>query len=276
MNTLLNAPFLQEMVRTVSEMYRHGWDERNGGNLSLLLDAAEVRPYVAPDTVLRNLPLGFAAPELAGRYVLVTATGSYFRNICQDPERDLGLLRIAPDGRSADLCWGFRDGGAPTSELPSHLMSHVARLRQDPQHRVVLHCHPDHLIAMTYVHDLDPRAFTRTLWQMCTECMMVFPDGVNVLPWMLCGTESIGLATAEQMLSARLVVWAHHGIYGTGRSLEDAFGLVETAEKAAGIYLQIAHLPRKQTITDDQLRQLADHLGLSVRPGYLAAPSETP
>ena len=24
------------------------------------------------------------------------------------------------------------------------------------------------------------RDFTRTLWQMCTECIVVFPDGVNV------------------------------------------------------------------------------------------------
>jgi rhamnulose-1-phosphate aldolase len=90
---------------------------------------------------------------------------------------------------------------------------------------------------------------------------------------MLCGTESIGLATAEQMRTARLVVWANHGIYGAGRSLDEAFGLVETAEKAAGIYLQIAGLPWKQTITDQQLQQLADHLGLPVREGYLAPES---
>ena len=81
---------------------------------------------------------------------------------------------------------------------------------------------------MTYVHDLDERAFTRTLWQMCTECVVVFPDGVNVLPWMLCGTNEIGEATAEKMKTARLVVWAQHGIYGAGRDLDETFGLIET------------------------------------------------
>ena len=40
---------------------------------------------------------------------------------------------------------------------------------------------------------------TRSLWRMCTECMMVFPDGIAVLPWMMGGTESIGQATAEKM-----------------------------------------------------------------------------
>ena len=85
---------------------------------------------------------------------------------------------------------------------------------------------------------------------MCTECIVVFPDGVNVLPWMLCGTNEIGEATAEKMRTARLVVWAQHGIYGAGKDLDETFGLIETAEKAAEIYMKIAHLPLVNTITD--------------------------
>lgn len=269
MKDLLTAPFLTGMVRTVSNMYAHGWDERNGGNVSLLLDGADVAPYIDPGRVLRELPTGFSAPVLGGKYVLVTGTGKYFKNVQDAPQRDLGLLRLNEDGTRACLLWGFSDGGTFTSELPAHLMSHAVRLARDPAHRVVLHCHPDNLLAMTYVHDLDERAFTHTLWQMCTECIMVFPDGVNVLPWMLCGTNEIGAATAEKMGTARLVVWAQHGIYGAGASLDEAFGLIETAEKAAGIYLKIAHLPWKNTITDPQLRQIAGHLGLAVRPGWL-------
>ena len=125
------------------------------------------------------------------------------------------------------------------------------------------------LLAMTFVHDLDERAFTRTLWRMCTECMMVFPDGVNVLPWMLCGTNEIGLATAQKMQTARLVVWAQHGIYGAGRDLDETFGLIETVEKAAEVYLKIAHLPIKNTITDAQLHAIEAHFGVTARAGYL-------
>ena len=104
------------------------------------------------------------------------------------------------------------------------MMSHAARLKIDLQNRVVMHCHPANLLAMTYVHMLDEKQFTRTLWQMCTECIVVFPDGVNVLPWMLCGTNEIGEATAEKMRTARLVVWAQHGIYGAGKDLDETFG----------------------------------------------------
>ena len=269
MKSILDAPFMTEMIRTITNMYNHGWDERNGGNISLLLDEALVREYLDVDHVLRTIPTCFTAPALEGKYFLVTGTGKYFKNVQYAPEINLGLVRIADGGKSAELLWGFADGGKFTSEFPAHMMSHVARLKVNPENRVVMHCHPANLLAMTHVHDLDSRIFTRTLWQMCTECIMVFPDGVNVLPWMLCGTNEIGLATAEQMETARLVVWSQHGIYGAGADLDETFGLIETAEKAAEIYMKISHLPWETTITDDQMRLLEAHFGVKAREGWL-------
>lgn len=89
------------------------------------------------------------------------------------------------------------------------------------------------------------------------------------MPWMMYGTIEIGEVTAEKMKTARLIVWAQHGIYGAGADLDEAFGLIETAEKAAGIYLQIAHLPILNTITDAQLREIAEHVGVVPREGFL-------
>ena len=269
MKDILTAPWMVEMIRTTTNMYAHGWDERNGGNISLLLDEADVAEYLDLNNVLRTIPTGFEAPDLEGKYFLVTGTGKYFKNVQYAPEVNLGLVRLTERGTQAELLWGYEDGGKFTSEFPAHMMSHVARLGVDPDNRVVMHCHPANLLAMTYVHTLDERAFTRTLWQMCTECIVVFPDGVNVLPWMLCGTNEIGEVTAEKMETARLVVWAQHGIYGAGRDLDETFGLIETAEKAAEIYMKIAHLPRKNTITDEQMHLLEAHFGVQARAGYL-------
>lgn len=269
MKDILTAPFMVEMVRTITNMYNHGWDERNGGNVSLMLDEADVVDYVDINNVLRVIPTGFSAPELAGRYFIVTGTGKYFKNVQYDPARNMGVFRIAADGENAELLWGYSDGGQFTSELPAHLMSHVSRLKVNPANRVVMHCHPANLLAMTYVHTLDEKEFTRTLWQMCTECIVVFPDGVNVLPWMLCGTNEIGEATAEKMQTARLVVWAQHGIYGAGVDLDETFGLIETAEKGAEIYMKIAHLPLVNTITDEQMHQLEKRFNIKGREGYL-------
>lgn len=270
MKDILTAPFMVEMVRTITNMYNHGWDERNGGNVSWMLEEADVAEYVDVNNVLRVIPTGFSAPELAGRYFIVTGTGKYFKNVQYDPARNMGLFRIAADGENAELLWGYSDGGQFTSELPAHLMSHVSRLKVNPANRVVMHCHPANLLAMTYVHTLDEKEFTRTLWQMCTECIVVFPDGVNVLPWMLCGTNEIGEATAEKMQTARLVVWAQHGIYGAGVDLDETFGLIETAEKGAEIYMKIAHLPLVNTITDEQMHQLEKRFNIKGREGYLS------
>lgn len=262
-------PFIKELSDTANNMYRLGWDERNGGNISYLLKEDEVKKYFVTGRVLREIPLGFNAKELAGKYFLVTGTGKYFKNVKEDPETNLGLFKISENGLNAELLFGYKDGGKFTSELPAHLMSHIARLKVDPENRVVMHCHPTNLLAMTYVHPLDSDLFTHTLWQMSTECIVVFPEGVEVLPWMLCGTNKIGEETAEHIKRARIVVWSMHGIYGCGKTLDETFGLIETVEKASQIYMLTNNHERINTITDDQLKLLADHFNVTPREGIL-------
>ena len=269
MKDVKSSPFLREMCKTVSNMYRLGWDERNGGNVSLLLDEGEVAKYLDLKKVKRTIPIGFDAKELAGKIFLVTGTGKYFKNVEDDPENNLGIIRIAPDGATAELLWGYSDGGRFTSELPAHLMSHIARLKVNPKNRVVMHCHPVNLLSMTFIHSLDEREFTRSLWRTCTECMVVFPDGIGVLPWMLCGTPEIGIATAEKMKDFRLVVWAQHGIYGAGADLDETFGLIETAEKGAEIYMKTLPHPILQTITDEDLKVIAKAFNVTYKEGWV-------
>ena len=269
MKDILTAPWMVEMIRTVTNMYDHGWDERNGGNISYLLDENEVGEYLNLNHVIRAIPLGFDATAIIGKIFIVTGTGKYFKNVDGDPETNLGIVRIAADGQTAELLWGYKDGGKFTSEFPAHLMSHMARLALDPDNRVVMHCHPTYTLAMNYVHELDEKKFTHTLWEMCTECIVVFPDGVGVLPWMLCGTNTIGEATAGKMKEFRLVIWGMHGIYGAGKTMDETFGLIETVEKAAQIYMLTAHLPRVNTIRDDQMVELAEYFGVNYRKDFL-------
>ena len=199
MKDILNAPFVEEMRKTTANMYRLGWDERNGGNISWMLDEVDVAEYLDLEHVIRTIPLGFDATPIIGKIFIVTGAGKYFKNVDGDPETNLGIVRIAADGQNAELLWCYKDGGKFTSEFPAHLMSHMARLSVDSENRVVMHCHPTHTLAMNFVHELNDKTFTHSLWEMCTECIAVFPEGVGVLPWMLCGTNSIGEATAEKM-----------------------------------------------------------------------------
>lgn len=260
---------INEVAYLASNMYRLGWDERNGGNISCLIDVSDIPSCVDISKVIRTIPMSFDASSLAGRMLIVTGTGSYFKNIEREKDKNLGIVRIAESGKSLELLWGYSESGRPTSELPAHLMTHIARLKSDKEQRAVIHTHATNTLAMTYTHTLNEREFTRTLWRMCTECIVVFPDGVSVLPWMLCGTDEIGEKTAEKMLDSRITVWAQHGIFAAGKSLDEAFGLIETVEKAAEIYIKTLPAPIVNTISDSNLRMLADAFKVVPKAGYL-------
>ena len=269
MKNILEAPFMVEAIRTLTNLYRLGWDERNGGNLSYLLYDEDIEGYLDTEDVKRVIPMSFDASEIAGKIFLVTGTGKYFKNVQYDPETNLGILRIAKDGKNCELLWGYKDGGKFTSELPAHLMSHMTRLKIDGAHRVVMHTHPTNTIAMSLILGPCEREFTRALWKMQTESIVVFPEGVGVLPWMVCGTNDIGVATAKKLEDARLCVWTTHGIYGTGRDLDEAFGLIETVEKAAELYMLTVGCERKNEIKDNELKDLAKVFGLDYKKEYL-------
>jgi len=258
---VLSLAEVQELIRAADALYAKGWAERNGGNLSML-----IVPDDEPDFyVRRTFPLTVDVPEnMLGQLILITGSGKYLRNVSREAESSLGLLRIRED--KAELLWGFSDGSSPSSELSAHLLSHSARLQSDPLHRVVLHTHATNAIAMSAVYSLDEREFTIKLWRQCTEALMFLYDGVGVLPWLPCGTDEIGLQTAEKLKDCRAVIWTRHGVFGTGRTADEALGIVEIIDKAAEIYIKTAHLPVLFEINNEQLLELSDKL--NIKPKY--------
>lgn len=256
MKTLLNAWFVQGMIKATSDMWLKGWDERNGGNVSLRLLPEDVAPYKADFySEPRSVALTQAAPELANHYFIVTGSGKFFRNVQLSPAESLAVIQLNSQGTGYSILWGLTAGGLPTSELAAHLQSHIVRMKvTDGQDRVIMHCHATNLIALTYVLELDSAKFTREIWECSTECLVVFPDGIGIVPWMVPGTDGIGAATADQMQHHTLVLWAYHGIFGSGPSLDDAFGLIDTAEKSAEILVKVIAMGgKKQTISTEEL-----------------------
>ena len=259
---------LNDTIEILDLLYKHNWDERNGGNLSVILTEDEVKEITLNDKVLRTFTTDFDMTSITGKYFLITGTGSYFKNIKKAPDENLGLVKVL-DKNTLGLIWGYTKGGKPTSEHPTHLICHMERLKKDPNHKVIIHSHPTNLIAMTHVTPLDSKFFTETLWKMQTESIVVFPEGIAVLPWMLCGGREIGIKTADVMKEYRSVVWAQHGIFASGESLDEVFGLLETIEKAAEIYLKIMDKKIKQSITNDNLRKIAKAFNINYRKGII-------
>lgn len=269
---IFEAGFMKDMMKVIHDMWLKGWDERNGGNVSYRIKEEDVKNYVEDNTGSDSfVSLNFEVPNLANEYFLVTGSGKFFRNVTLDPEDTLGILKINEDGTKYKIVWGYRNGGVPTSELPTHLSAHsVKKSLCGDKCRVVMHNHATNLIALTYVLDLNTETFSKELWKMSTECLVVFPEGIGVIPWIVPGTVEIGNKTMEKMKDFNLVIWPFHGIFGTGETLDEAFGLIDTAEKAAEILVKVISMGgRKQGITDRELADLAKSFGVTPREGIL-------
>ena len=272
--TLTELPIMKRYIRLCEDGWLQGWHERNGGNLTYRLtkdEADAMRPFL--DKAPRPwTPMGVTGKNLAGEYFLATGSGKYFRNVALNPADSLCVVEINGAGDGYRIVWGLENGGRPTSEFPSHFMNHSVRAAAtNGACRVIYHAHPANLIALTYVLPLTDRDFTRALWQSATECPVVFPGGVGVVPWMVPGGAEIALATCEKMKEFDAVVWAHHGLFASGPDFDATFGLMHTIEKAAQIYVLILScgLGVRQTISDDNLRAIARDFGVTLREDFL-------
>lgn len=268
----LEAGFVQGFIRMANDGWEQGWHERNGGNLSYRVkpeEADQVREELKP---MEWRPIGTDVPDLAGEYFLVTGSGKYFRNVIIDPEDSMCMIEVDKEGTNYRIVWGMVNGGRPTSELPSHLMNHeVKKKATDGRYRVVYHAHTTNLIALTFVLPLKDEVFTRELWEMATECPVVFPDGIGVVDWMVPGGRQIAVATSELMKKYDVAVWAHHGMFATGEDFDLTFGLMHTVEKSAEILVKMLSMrPDKlQTITPDNFRDLDEDFKVTLPEKFL-------
>ena len=241
MQNITQSWFVQGMIKATTDAWLKGWDERNGGNLTLRLDDADIALYhdnFHPQP--RYIPLSQPMPLLANTPFIVTGSGKFFRNVQLDPAANLGVVKVDSDGAGYHILWGLTNEAVPTSELPAHFLSHCERIKAtNGKDRVIMHCHATNLIALTYVLENDTAVFTRQLWEGSTECLVVFPDGVGILPWMVPGTDEIGQATAQEMQKHSLVLWSFHGVFGSGPTLDETFGLIDTAEKSAQVLVKV-------------------------------------
>jgi rhamnulose-1-phosphate aldolase len=231
------------------------------------------------DSIKENLqynkpfvPIGTTVPNLAGEYFLVTGSGKYFRNVILNPEENSAIIEIDAAGENYRILWGLCEGGRPTSELPSHLMNHsVKKEKTNNKHRVIYHSHPANVIALTFVLPLEDKVFTRELWEMATECPIVFPDGVGVVGWMVPGGRDIAVATSKLMEKYDVAIWAHHGLFCSGEDFDLTFGLMDTVEKSAEILIKVLSIrPNKlQSITSQNFRDLARDFNVTLPEEFL-------
>jgi rhamnulose-1-phosphate aldolase len=254
-----------------------GWHERNGGNLTYRMRDEEVEQARAffDDAPREWTQMGVSANNLRNAFFVTTGSGKFMHNVLEDPEHNIGIIEISETGDAFRIVWGLLDGARPTSEFESHFMNHsVTMARTNGENRVIYHAHTPGIIEMSYLVPLENRTFTRILWQMMTECVVVFPQGVGVVPWMVPGGPAIAKATSEVMKTYDAAVWAQHGLFGTGPDFDTTFGLVHTIEKAAELYIATRAANGgsdgfMNTIPDQGLKDTCHDFGISINETFV-------
>ena len=271
---ILDMPCTKGFMQLAQDGVDKGWHEMNGGNLSYRLtkdEAANVKKVMKKASGAWQ-DICESVPKLAGEFFMVTRTTGYMRNVMRNPENAFGIVEIDKTGTKYRIWWGLSNGGRPTSEFPSHLKNHEVKLETTGgEHRVIYHAHPVNLIALTFVLPPTDKAFTRALWEIMTECPVIFPEGVGVVPWMVPGKGPIATATSKLMRDYNIVVWVHHGLFVSGRDFDRCFGLMDTVEKAAEIRIraQSTGAMKKSAIQVRQLRQIAKDFGFTLNEKFL-------
>lgn len=274
MNNIVELECMQGFIRLCTDGFNQGWHERNGGNLTYRMkekEVAQAKQYF--NTPREWNDMGVQAKELGGSYFITTGSGKYMRNVALQPAKNIGIVEINDEGNAWRIVWGLEDNARPTSEFPSHFLNHSVRASvTNGNDRVIYHCHPANLIALTFILPLDDRTFSRVLWKSMTECPVIFPEGVGVVPWMVPGSEDIAKATSELMKKYQAAVWTHHGLFVTGPDFDTAFGLAHTIEKSAEIYIKILSTGKDilQTITDDDLRAIGRDFHVTINEHFLS------
>jgi len=260
------GPIMGEMLGVGDYLWDRGWAERNAGNISVDVTRHVSGCDLGPAPEIQG-EFEFSYPVLADRYFLVTGSGRRFRDVTKDAASNACILRISGDASGYSLVWGGEAGPdfKPTSEFPAHLRLHEHLRKNDASEDVVLHTHPNDLIALTHLPEYRTgEALSKVLWCIHPEVKVNLPKGVGFVPYAIPGTEALALATVEGFERGYpVVLWEIHGCVAKARSPMEAFDLIDIVNKAASLVLtcrSAGHVPTG--LSEQQLRELAQEFDL--------------
>lgn len=266
-NILKENPKVQELILEVAELaqylWNYGWAERNAGNISVnineICDADDVD---FGDHPVYSLAEPF--PELANCLFFVTGTGKRMRDLAREPLKNAALIKLSEQGDKYAIItqkkknrYNFR----PTSELPTHLSIHQMIARRGSDEKVIIHTHPNELVALTHSPLFkSAEALNTLLWGMHPEAFVFVPKGIGFVPYIVPGSQDIAKATVEQLKDHNVVMWEKHGIFSIGPEVFDTFDVIDILAKSARIYFMCKSGGfEPEGLNNEQLMELKAH-----------------
>jgi rhamnulose-1-phosphate aldolase len=229
---------LEKISEISGNLWQKGWAERNAGNISWNLTGIVSNNLNENDfgpAIILNSPV----PNLANQILLATGTGTRMRDIWKRPAENTCILQIDKNGRQYrifvknDASIGLR----PTSELPSHLAIHNMLAATKRSERVVIHTHPNNLIALTHIEEFcDESRINNLLWGIQPETCVYVADGLGFVPYLMTGTEELAVATILALQLHRVILWEKHGCLAVANDTDEAFDLIDILDKSASIF----------------------------------------
>ncbi|NCA86575.1 MAG: rhamnulose-1-phosphate aldolase [Clostridia bacterium] len=264
---IAEIPEIREEIATVAGyLWDKGWAERNAGNLSYNV----TRFYdELPDEFDFEAPvsLSHTFAHLNNQLLLVTATGSRMRDVATDIAANICLLHIIDGGKAYRqlLKPEVIKTIAPTSELPVHLAIHEKLCTENRPEKVIIHTHPNRLIAMTHIREFCSQSvINNILWSMQPETCIFIHEGLGFVPYLQTGSDALAQATLTALEKHRVVLWEKHGCLAIGENAPEAFDLIDIAEKSADIFFTCRNAGfQAEGIPLADLKKLRDSFGIA-------------
>lgn len=190
---------------------------------------------------------GNVSARLDGGTILTTPS-----NLAKGRVTESDLVEVASDG---SLLSGER---RPTSELGMHLFIY----RERPDVAAVVHGHPPYATGFAVARrSLDSNVFPEVVAGL---------GRVPLARYATPSTDEVARSIAPFVKTARAVLLANHGVVTYGRTLEEAFAVMEKVEHAAQMLIVAKTLGGATTLTPGQLKRLS--AAMAQRSGSQGAP----
>jgi rhamnulose-1-phosphate aldolase len=256
----------EEIAAVAGFLWQKGWAERNAGNLSYnvtnLFDGLPGKvDFEAPVSLSRTFP------HLNNQLLLITNSGSRMRDVAADISTNTCLLQIIDGGNAY---WQLKGSESlktmtPTSELPTHLAIHDKLCAEGRPEKVIIHTHPNRLIAITHIRELCSQAvINNILWSMQPETCIYIHEGLGFVPYLQTGSDALAQATLAALDQHRVVLWEKHGCLAIGENASEAFDLIDIAEKSADIFFTCRNAGfQAEGIPVKDLKKLRESFGIA-------------
>jgi rhamnulose-1-phosphate aldolase len=230
---------LEKIIKDIAEVARMlwelGWAESSAGNISV-----NVTEYIPEDIrELNKFPsreIDKSYLELSGSSFFITSAGTRMRDLAKEPSGNACILRIVEKSNRYHMLWGKKAGLGfePTSEIHSHLSIHHFLLEKKAPQKVIIHAHPEELIALTHVKEYKQEGkLNRLLWSMNPAAKIIIQKGVGLVPYLIPGSDELAQATIKAIEKHDVVLWEKHGCLAIGADMLETFDQVDILNKAA-------------------------------------------